>query len=97
MRKLMDYRLLQFEKGNFDKPGNYESIKDYKFSDDEQAKIRCNSGRAVSGIQLQVKQQLLQLAGDFDIGEIMVATMTDNATDRRTSFELLADAFNLGN
>ena len=42
MRKLMDYRLLQFERGNFDKPGNYESIKDYVFSDAEKERIYYN-------------------------------------------------------
>ena len=65
MRKLMDYRLLQFEKGNFNKPGNYESIKDYVFSPDELARIKYNSGRIVSGTQKQVKEQLLQLADGF--------------------------------
>ncbi|MBC7826495.1 MAG: LLM class flavin-dependent oxidoreductase [Chitinophagaceae bacterium] len=95
MRKLMDYRLLQFEKGNFDKPGAYESIKDYTFSPQEEARIKYNNGRVVSGTQQQVKQQILQLATDFDIDEIMVATMTDNAADRKRSFELLADVFKL--
>lgn len=95
MRKLMDYRLLQFEKGNFNKPGTYESIKDYHFSTDELARIKYNSGRVVSGTKPQVQQQLLQLADNFDIDEIMVATMTDNEADRRKSFELLAEAFQL--
>ena len=95
MRKLMDYRLLQFEKGNFDKPGSYRSIKDYQFTAEEQARIKYNSGRVVSGTPDQVKLQLLQLAEDFDIHEIMIATMTDNLADRRRSFELLADAFEL--
>lgn len=96
MRKLMDYRLLQFEKGNFDKPGTYESIKDYHFSADELARINYNSGRIVSGTKVQVKDQLSQLAQDFNIDEIMVTTMTDNEADRKKSFELLADAFELG-
>jgi luciferase family oxidoreductase group 1 len=95
MRKLMDYRLLQFEKGNFNKPGNYESIKDYEFSPDEIARVRYHGGRVISGTQAQVKEQLLQLTEDFDIDEIMVATMTDSIESRRRSFELLADAFKL--
>jgi luciferase family oxidoreductase group 1 len=49
MRKLMDYRLLQFEKGDFDKPGNYESIRDYQFTPAELERIKYNSGRVVSG------------------------------------------------
>lgn len=95
MRKLMDYRLLQFEKGNFDKPGSYESIRDYQFSSEELARIKYNSGRVVSGTPSQVKSQLMKLSSDFDIDEIMVATMTDNIADRRRSFELLAEAFDL--
>jgi luciferase family oxidoreductase group 1 len=95
MRKLMDFRLLQFEKGNFGKPGSYESIKDYVFSSDELLRIEYNKGRVVSGTQKQVRYQLQRLADDFDINEIMVATMTDNIEDRRRSFELLAEAFQL--
>jgi luciferase family oxidoreductase group 1 len=93
MRKLMDYRLLQFEKGNFGKPGNYKSVKDYIFSPAELERIKYNSGRIVSGTQQQVKEQLLKIANDFDIDEIMAATMTDNFADRKHSFELLAEAF----
>ena len=96
MRKLMDYRLLQFEKGNFDKPGTFESIRDYRFSPEELARIKYNSGRIISGTKVQVQQQLTQLATEFDTDEIMVATMTDNEKDRKRSFELLAEAFDLG-
>jgi luciferase family oxidoreductase group 1 len=95
LRKLMDYRLLQFEKGNFDKPGGYESIRDYHFSPAELQRINYNSGRVVSGTPASVKQQLLQLADDFDINEIIVATMTGTVEDRKRSFELLAEVFEL--
>lgn len=95
MRKLMDYRLLQFEKGNFDKPGSYESIKDYTFSEMELARISYNNGRVVSGTKEQVKQQLTRLAEDFDIDEIIAATMTDSVENRARSFELLAAVFEL--
>lgn len=95
MRKLMDYRLLQFEKGNFDKPGNYESIKDYVFSDAEKERNHYNSGRVVSGTMQHVKAQLLKLAEDFGVDEIIVATMTDSVANRKRSFELLAEAFEL--
>lgn len=95
MRKLMDYRLLQFEKGNFDRPGNYSSIQDYVFSPAEMERIRYNRGRVISGTPEQVKEQMLQLANDFNIDEIMVATMTDNFADRKKSFELLAGVFEL--
>lgn len=95
MRKLMDYRLLQFEKGNFDKPGSYEDLKDYQFGPGEIERIKNNSVRVVSGTPLQVKKQLLQLADEFDINEIIVATMTGSVEDRKHSFELLAEVFEL--
>ena len=95
LRKLMDYRLLQFEKGNFDKPGGYETVKDYVFSREELQRIKYNSGRIISGTPPQVKEQLLQLANEFEVEEIIVATMTGTAADRKESFELLAGAFEL--
>ncbi|MEO6546519.1 MAG: LLM class flavin-dependent oxidoreductase [Ferruginibacter sp.] len=95
MRKLMDYRLLQFEKGNFDKPGNFESVKDYTFSPGELSRIAANRGRVVSGTPLQVKQQLTALANIFDVDEIIVVTMTGSMEDRKRSFELLAEVFEL--
>jgi luciferase family oxidoreductase group 1 len=95
MRKLMDYRLLQFEKGNFEKPGNYASISDYEFTPGELARIKNNSGRVVSGTPEDVKTQLLELAETFDLDEIIVATMTGSAEDRKRSFELLAEVFEL--
>ena len=95
LRKLMDYRLLQFEKGNFDKPGGYETVKDYIFSVAELEKIKNNSGRIVSGTPEKVKEQLQQLAIYFDIDEIIVATMTGTVEERKYSFELLADVFEL--
>lgn len=95
MRKLMDYRLLQFEKGNFDKPGDYSSLKNYAFSNAEKERIKNNSGRVVSGTIDQVKEELLQLADDFGVEEIIAAAMTDSAYSRRRSFELLAEGFEL--
>ncbi|TDH27924.1 LLM class flavin-dependent oxidoreductase [Segetibacter sp. 3557_3] len=95
MRKLMDYRLLQFEKGNFDKPGSYESIRDYQFTPEELQRIRYNGGRVVSGTPEQVKEQLTLLADELDVQEVMAATMTDNVADRLRSFELLAEVFEI--
>ncbi|MBC7886947.1 MAG: LLM class flavin-dependent oxidoreductase [Ferruginibacter sp.] len=95
MRKLMDFRLLQFEKGIFDKPGDYDSIKDYRFTPQELERITYHSGRTVSGTPPQVKKQLLRLADDFDMDEIMAVTMAGSETDRKHSFELLAEVFEL--
>lgn len=95
MRKLMDYRLLQFEKGNFEKPGNYSKIRDYKFTQPELDRIHFNSGRIISGTIDKVKEELIKLADDFAAEEIIIATMTDSVERRRRSFELIAEGFDL--
>lgn len=95
LRKLSDYNLLQFERGRFEPIGSYEEIKDYQFSPMEIERVQYNKGRIVSGTKEQVKEQLLKLANDFDIDEIVVAAMTYSQQDRIRSFELLAEAFEL--
>ena len=95
MRKLADYTLLQFEKGNFRELVSYDEIKDYEFSPGERQRIHQNSGRLISGTPPQVKQQLTQLADEFEIDEIIASCMTGVQADRLHSFELLAEAFEL--
>ena len=95
MRKYLNYIHLQFEKGNYQNFGDFNSIKDYEFSPAELERISYNSGRVVSGTKDQVKAQLTKLANDFETDEIIVTTITDNAADRKRSFELLAEAFEL--
>ena len=95
MRKLADYTLLQFEKGNFSELANYHEIKDYEFSPGEMQRIQYNSGRLISGTPLQVKQQLTQLADAFETDEVMASCMTSTQDERLHSFELLAEIFEL--
>ncbi len=95
MRKLQDYILLQFERGNFGPFPDYEDIHAYKFSPGELERIKYNSGRVISGTPEQVKEQLITLASDFDIDEIVISTMTDSPETRKRSFELVSEAFEL--
>jgi luciferase family oxidoreductase group 1 len=95
MRKLSNYTLLQFEKGNFREMIRYEDIKDYIFSEAELERIEYNHGRIISGTQEQVKDQLNSLSDEMGIDEIMVTTMTHSQKDRLRSFELIAEAFGL--
>jgi luciferase family oxidoreductase group 1 len=95
LRKMSDYVLLQFEKGIFEPISDYEEISAYVFSPTELERIRYNSGRIVSGTQAEVKEQLVRLANDFDIDEIMISAMTFLPQDRKRSYELLAEAFDL--
>jgi len=95
LRKFVDYVLLQFEKGNFDHVHAPEVIEAYQFSPTELERIKYNSGRVVSGTPDQVKEQLLHLAEEFDVDEIMMSCMAQSQADRIRSFELLAEAFEL--
>jgi luciferase family oxidoreductase group 1 len=95
LRKLSDFILIQFEKGNFSPLYSYEDIKDYQFSAEELMRVERNRSRVVSGTPGRVKEQLLQLARDFEAEEIMVSTMAYAQEDRVRSFELLAEAFEL--
>lgn len=97
MRKLQDYILLQFESGNFGPFPEYKDIQSYQFSPGEQERIRYNSGRVISGTKDSVKEQLLNLAGEFDVEEIIISTMGDSAESRKRSFELVSEAFALTN
>ena len=42
-----------------------------------------------------MKEQLVGIANQFDVDEIIISTMTASAEDRKQSFELLADVFEL--
>jgi len=95
LRKLADYTLLQFEKGNFREMNRYEDIKDYVFSESELERIQYNRGRIVSGTPEQVRDQLISLSAEMGVDEIMITTMTHSQKDRIRSFELIAEVFGL--
>ena len=95
MRKFMDYVFIQFEAGNFHNFAEYDVIQKYVFTSEELQRIKHNSGRIISGTKESVKEQLMQLAAAFDVDEIIISTMAGNSEDRKRSFELVAEAFDL--
>lgn len=95
LEAVMDYRLLSFEKGKYDVFPTYEEIKDIEYSAEELARIRANSGRRIAGTPPQVKARLEQLAADYGVDELVIATITQDHADRLRSYELLAEAFQL--
>lgn len=95
LRKMMDYVLVEFERGKFGPFPDPETVRKYEFNFGELERIRYNSGRIVSGTAESVKEQLTKLATDFDADEIMVSTMADTAENRIRSFQLISEAFNL--
>lgn len=95
MRKFMDYVFLQFEKGNFHSFGTNEFIQNYQFTPSEELRLQMNKGRLVSGKPDQVKEQLTQLATDFEVDELIISTMANDPALRKRSFELIAEVFEL--
>jgi len=95
LRKLADYTLLQFEKGNFREMNRYEDIRDYIFSETELERIRYNRGRLISGTPAQVRVALETLASETGVDELMITTLTHAHRDRVRSFELIAETFDL--
>ena len=95
MRKMMDYILVEFERGKFGPFPDAETVKNYRFNSGELERIKYNSGRIISGTSDQVKEQLTALANDFEVDEIIISTMADSAENRNRSFELLSEAFSL--
>ncbi|MHA4740176.1 LLM class flavin-dependent oxidoreductase [Dyadobacter sp. MSC1_007] len=95
MRKMMDYILVEFERGKFGPFPDAETVRNYRFNAGELERIRYNSGRIISGTADSVKEQLTNLANEFDVDEIIISTMANSAENRIKSFELISEAFNL--
>ncbi len=96
MQAVMDYRFLAIEKGLRDEAPSYESVKSNQYSREELARITFNRMRMVTGTSDVVKEKLTDLAGRFRVDEIVIATFADTQEDRLRSYELLAQAFEIG-
>jgi len=80
------------------KPGAFPSIEDalsYPYTDEERAIIEGIEARGMTGTPEQVRSRLLALAGEHDVEEFAVVTITYDHEDRIRSYELLAEAFAL--
>ena len=95
LQAVMDYQLLNMEKGIRQGFPDYFEIKDQKYSYAEQQRILYNRQRIICGTTDSVKRQLTKLADDYQVDEIMIVTITHHFADRVKSYELLADAFEL--
>lgn len=95
LRAVMDFRLLSLEKGGGDITYSYDEIRDYKYTAAEWERVLHNRNRMIAGTPPKVKEQMLQLAADYSVDEIVVATIADRFEDRLRSYELLAEMFDL--
>ncbi len=95
MQTMMDYRLLNFEKGRYDHHFSYKEASSYPYTEQEWNRVLFNRNRAVSGTPEQVKEQLLLLAREFQSNEIVISTFAEQFEDRVNSYKLLAEVFEL--
>jgi luciferase family oxidoreductase group 1 len=95
LRAVMDWQLLHIERGLSEGFPAFEEIKSYQYSHTELERIQTNRGRMITGTPEQVKTALEILAYQYDVEEIVVATITHHFVDRLRSYELLAEAFQL--
>lgn len=87
---------LRFEKGD---PGPCPSIEEamnYAYTDSEKARIAAKSKHLIAGTPDKVKYQLEALAADHGVKELVIVTICHDYEDRARSYELIANAFELG-
>lgn len=90
---VMDYRLISFEKGNFNQLYSYEDVRDYEYTEPEKQRLVYHRNRYIAGTPAAIKKKFIELAGSFGTNEIIVATFADEKEDRLKSYELLAGIF----
>lgn len=69
-----------------------DAIKDFDYSEGEKARIAELRAGAIIGTGKTVYEQLSNLAGNYEIDEVVVLTWTHDQEDRRNSYRLLAEA-----
>jgi len=81
------------------RPGPYPSVEEaerYAYTTRERMIAEAIQRRTIAGAPEQVREQLLALAADYGVDEVVVVTITHDPKARLRSYELLADAFPLG-
>ncbi|WP_201309305.1 MsnO8 family LLM class oxidoreductase [Flavobacterium sp. MK4S-17] len=88
-----DYRMLHIEMGATGDLPSLEEIKAMQYNMHQRARIAYNRGRFIAGTPDVVYKKLTQFANDYNIDEIMIATMAEDFEDRKKSYELIAEMF----
>jgi luciferase family oxidoreductase group 1 len=92
---LIDYRLLGFEKGQYDEIPTYAAASRYEYNPAEWQRVLYNRQRTAIGTPEQIREKLESLASAFEVDELVLSTFTEHAEDRFRSYELLAKVFGL--
>lgn len=95
VQAIMDYRLLSFEKGQYNEMPTYAIAKAYNYSPGEWQRVLFNRGRMIIGTPDVVKEKISALASEFEVEEIVIATFAETAEDRFRSYELFSEVFEL--
>ena len=80
------------------RPGRYPSVEEaeaYPYTARDLAIVAHNRQRTVAGPPAEVWARLQRFAGEHDVDELVIVTITYDAKARRRSYELLAEAFGL--
>jgi luciferase family oxidoreductase group 1 len=92
---LVDYRLLGFEKGQYDEIPTVAAALAYEYTPAEWQRVLHNRRRTAIGTPEQLRDKFEGLAADFDVDEFIISTFTEHADDRLRSYELLAQLFGI--
>src|SRR5262249_34045082 len=73
-----------------------EEAQAYPYSEDERAIVREVGRRTIAGTPGEVRERLRALAAEYGVDEVVVVTIAHQFKARLRSYELLAEAFDLG-
>jgi luciferase family oxidoreductase group 1 len=92
----IDLRRYQMSQGIEGPVATMEEARAFVYSDQAQALVQRERERAAIGTPGAVKARLLALQEQFAADELMVITITGDYASRLRSYELLAEAFDIG-
>ena len=72
-----------------------EEAEAYPYTPRELAIVEHARRRTIAGTPADVRARLLAFAGEHDVDELVIVTITHDPKARRRSYELLAEAFEL--
>jgi luciferase family oxidoreductase group 1 len=96
-KALMNYRLLSFEKGQYNQVFSYEDIRDHEYSEADMNRMAYHRNRYIAATPAVMKEKIEALAKNFGTDEVVIACFADHKEDRLRSYELIADLFKIEN
>jgi luciferase family oxidoreductase group 1 len=95
MQKAVNLMFLQMDAGKLRGIPTYEEASNYHFAPAELERLKFHRNKVVAGTADSVREQLEQLAGAFDVDEMIATTISFTPEEKLRSVELLSDAFDL--